>query len=301
MRVAWMFGLVFFWCVHTAWGTLVDRIVAVVNGEIITWSELEAETNRFLAQAGPNAPDETSVRKMVLDSLINDILVHQEAERLQVTVSDSDVENALREFKTRRRLSDAEFQHGLTLQGTTLEDFKKQLRSDLMRRRILSFMVQRKVVVTEEEIQAYYDSHAQQFRSGRHVTLQLAVLPSQEDAEKIAAAVKKGEITMDQAVREYSIGPRQDDGRMDVAWQDLGADWRRALSSLAEGQVSAPFVVQGKWVVVRLVRERTTDEGSGLDTVREEIREILARPKLEERFQEYMASLRAKALIDVRL
>ncbi len=301
MRRAWMVVLVFLVSAPTAWGTLVDRIVAVVNGEIVTWSELEAETNRFLAQAGPNAPDEASARKVVLDSLINDILVRQEAERLQVTVSDSDVENALREFKTRRRLSDAEFQHGLTLQGITLDEFKKQLRSDLMRRRILNFMVQRKVVVTDEEIQAYYDAHAQQFRSGRHLTVQLAVLPSQEDAAKVAAAVRQGDITMDQAVREYSIGPRQDDGVMEVAWQDLDATWRQALSGLSAGQVSSPFLVQGKWVVVRLVRERTTDEGGGIDAVREEIRDILTRPKLEERFQEYMASLRAKALIDVRL
>jgi peptidyl-prolyl cis-trans isomerase SurA len=88
---------------------------------------------------------------------------------------------------------------------------------------------------------------------------------------------------------------------MEVAWQDLDGTWRQALSGLSEGQVSAPFLVQGKWVVVRLVRERTTDEDGGIDAVREEIREILARPKLEERFQEYMASLRAKALIDVRL
>jgi len=58
--------------------------------------------------------------------------------------------------------------------------------------------------------------------------------------------------------------------------------------------------MHGRWVIARIVQEHETQEG-GIDAVREEIREILARPKLEERFQEYMRALRAKALIDVRL
>lgn len=300
MRVAWAMCLVMLCWAQAAWATMVDRIVAVVNGEIVTWSELEAETDRLLAQAGPKAPDREGARRAVLDSLINDILVRQEAERLQVTVSDTELENEVRAFKTRRRLSDAEFQHGLALQGITLEEFKKQLRGEILRRRMLNLMVQRKVVVTDEEVRAYYEANAGRFRAGRHLTIQVAVLPSREDAAKVHAAIQRGAITLEQAVREYSVGPREADGTLEVAWSDLDAPWREALGSLAPGQVSAPFAVQGRWALVRLVRERSADDG-GLEAVRDEIRDILARPKLEERFQEYMASLRARALIDVRL
>ncbi len=300
MRGGWIMGLVLVCWASWAEAILVDRVVAVVNGEIITWSEVESATDRLLAQAGPKAPEREDARRIVLDSLINDILVRQEAERLQVRVSDAEIESEVRAFKARRRLSDAEFQHGLTLQGISLEEFKKQLRDEILRRRILNLMVQRKVVVTDEEVQAYYEANAGQFRRGRHLTIQVVVLPNRDDALRVHTAVQRGEITLEQAVREYSVGPREADGVLEVAWNDLDAAWREALAQLPPGQLSTPFAVQGKWVVVRVVRERSTEE-SGLEAVRDEIREILARPKLEERFQEYMASLRAKALIDVRL
>jgi peptidyl-prolyl cis-trans isomerase SurA len=287
-------------CAWAAGAALVDRIVAVVNGEIITWSELETQMNQLAQQSPAAAADREALRRSVLDSLINDILLRQEAARLQMNVSDADVENELRAFKSRRRLSDTEFQHGLQLQGITLDEFKNTLRQDILRRRILSLMVQRKVVVTEEEIAAYYTAHAQDFRVGRHLTVQIAVLEKKDDAMKVHRALQAGEITLDQVVREYSVGPREKDGILEVAWQDLDGTWRQALADLQPGALSVPFPVHGRWVIARIVQNHETQEG-GLDAVRDEIREILARPKLEERFQEYMRALRNKALIDVRL
>ena len=85
-----------------------------------------------------------------------------------------------------------------------------------------------------------------------------------------------------------------------MAWQDLGPEWKQAVDGLAEQEMASPFELNGKWVLLRLDGSASSGTSS-LDEVREQIREQLYRPRLEERFKEYMEELRSKAVVDVRL
>lgn len=279
---------------------MIDRIVAVVNGEIITYQEL-AQNVRALS-GGANDPEATTrISGEVLDSMIDDIILRQEAERLQITVTDSEVENEIRQFKVRRRLSDDDFQRNLRLQGLTPEQFKERSRQDIVRHRMLSYMVRRKVVVTQEEISAYVEKNRPELTSEKVVDLKLLVMGDQAAAEELRGRLIAGEFSFEDAVQRYSIGPKADDGLMkDVRWRELDEPWRVVLRDLATGDMSRPFLVQDKWVVLKLVDQRQ-GESRELAAVEDEVREAIMRPKLEERFKEYMSGLRTKALIEKRL
>jgi peptidyl-prolyl cis-trans isomerase SurA len=279
---------------------VVDRIVAVVNGEIITFQDLQQQV-RLVAGQTPDAATAEKIAPQVLDGMIDDIILRQEAQRLKIEVSDSEVENEIRQFKARRRLSDEDFGRSLRLQGLTEEQFKARSREDIVKHKMLGYMVRRKVVVTQEEIDAYMERNRSELTTERIVGMQMLVLVDQERADFLWKSLSGGEVSFDEAVERYSVGPKADNGVMtDVRWRELDDQWREGLRDLSVGEVSRPFLIQDKWVILKLLdlRDGARQEQAAMD---EEVREAIMRPKLEERFKEYMNGLRSKAIIQKKL
>ncbi|MDP3431084.1 MAG: SurA N-terminal domain-containing protein, partial [Desulfomicrobium sp.] len=113
-----MFSFLFFLLGIGQAAQMVDRIVGVVNGEIITLQDLQQQIRLVVGQT-PDPATAEKIAPQVLDSMIDDIVLRQEAQRLNIVVSDSEVENEVRQFKVRRRLSDEDFERSLRLQGLT--------------------------------------------------------------------------------------------------------------------------------------------------------------------------------------
>jgi len=279
---------------------VVDRIVAVVNGEIITFQDLQQRVRMVTGQTSdPAAVGEAMPQ--ILESMIDDIILRQEAQRLKIEVSDSEVENEIRQFKARRRLSDDEFERSLRLQGLTQEQFKEQSRQDIVKHKMLGYMVRRKVVVTQEEIDAYIEKNRAELTTERTVDMQLIISVDADRAEALYDELNGGGISFDEAVERYSVGPKVNNGVMtDVRWREMDEPWRDALRELNAGEMSKPFMIQDKWVILKLLDRR---DGAKQEqaAVEDEVREAIMRPKLEERFKEYMSGLRAKAIIQNKL
>lgn len=300
LRAVLMFSFLFFLIGIGQAAQMVDRIVGVVNGEIITLQDLQQQIRLVVGQT-PDPAAAEKIAPQVLDSMIDDIVLRQEAQRLNIVVSDSEVENEVRQFKVRRRLSDEDFERSLRLQGLTPEQFKERSREDIVKHKILGYMVRRKVVVTQEEIDAYLERNRSELTTERVVSLQMVVFADRQGADAIWKSLRGGEIDIDEAVERYSIGPKVDKGVMaDVNWRELDDPWREGLRTLSVGEVSEPFLIQDRWVIVKLL-DRRDGERKESAAVDEEVREAIMRPKLEERFKEYMAGLRSKAIIQKKL
>lgn len=279
---------------------VVDRIVAVVNGEIITFQELQQRVRMVTGQTTDPAAVGGAMPQ-ILEGMIDDIILRQEAQRLKIEVSDSEVENEIRQFKARRRLSDDEFERSLRLQGLTQEQFKEQSRQDIVKHKMLGYMVRRKVVVTQEEIDAYIEKNRAELTTERTVDMQLIISVDADRAEALYDELNGGGISFDEAVERYSVGPKVNNGVMtDVRWREMDEPWREALRELNAGEMSKPFMIQDKWVILKLLDRR---DGAKQEqaAVEDEVREAIMRPKLEERFKEYMSGLRAKAIIQNKL
>src|SRR5678815_1488748 len=89
----------------------IDRVVAMVNADVI----LESELARRAAPLAPGA------RKQALEQLIDEMLFNQEASRARITVADEDVNAALQQIKQQNKLDDAGLEKALAQQGFTLE------------------------------------------------------------------------------------------------------------------------------------------------------------------------------------
>ena len=171
---------------------IIDRIVAIVNGEIITLFELNEQVKPYLEKfrgkelgtAEKKAIWE--LKKQALDQMINDILLRQEAEKYKIKVSDMEIENFIRQFKQRNNLTEEQFLNQLKLQGMTREDYKRQIRNNILKHRLIGAMVKRKVVVTQEEIEKYYLAITTGVPKEGSATIETTIGRSTTDRKKMA-------------------------------------------------------------------------------------------------------------------
>ena len=244
------------------------------------------------------------VRK-VLDSMIMDILLEQEAKRLSITVSDSEIDQELTKMMKMRRLNRAQFEAELKKQGMSVDELRKSMKTNMLRQRVMGAEVGRRVVVTDDEIRAYYEKHKDTMYDRNGLHMGLIVYNPNVNARSIAAQIASGALSFEEAARKYSIAPNREKGgdMGPVEWGRLNPEWETRLNKMKPGDVTDIFTVQGHKAQVHLFRPGQSGPGRPMtfEEARPVIDNILRQPKAMERFDEYSQQLRSKAVIDIRL
>lgn len=290
-----------------AHGKLVDRILAVVNGEVITRYEFEQYlkiSSRFNEKIPEDLDmiDNEEIKLQILDQMINEILVEQEAQRFEIDVGPSDLEAYIERYKENNDLNDAAFAKELKKQGLSLEDYKEKISRDIKKNQVINTMIRQKVVVTEEEERKYYENNQDQFKQPKQVQLRLLLVSSRDLLLQLREDIVAGSISFAEAAREHSIGPgAEQGGDMGVLeWDDLGRDWKEALSGLEAGEVSDIFELRGHFALL-YPQSINTENTVPFAEARDAIQQKLYTEKLNNRFHEYITQLRSKAVLDIKL
>ncbi|OXS30259.1 MAG: peptidylprolyl isomerase [Desulfovibrio sp. MES5] len=288
-----------------------NKVAAVVNGQVITMFDLQKNALPDLLRSGlnpenpANAKQVDTVFRKVLDLMIMDILIAQEAKRLKVSVSPSEIDNEIAKVMQGRNMTKQQFEEQLTRQKSSVAELRANIEKTLLRQKIMGMEVGRKVVVTPEEIQAYYDAHKSTMydRSGLHMGV--LVYSPKVNAASIAAQIRSGALTFEEAALKYSIAPNKEKGgdMGPVEWDRLNPEWESRLTKMKPGDVTEIFDLQGHKAQVHLFRPGGSSEMKilTLEEAKPQIDAILRQPKAMERFDDYTGQLRKKAVIDIRL
>ena len=305
---------------------LVDRVVAVVNGKLITLFDVNTRLADMVQQTQgvalkPDDPRLDDLRRQVLESMITDLVIESEATKLKLTVSETEIDSQIEDIKKKNNLTQQQFVTELAKEGLTLKQFRDKLRVDSIKKRLLGFMVHRKVLVTDDEIRDYYEKNKGNLSTAKSVLgpkvsggLGFIMVPNKKLAEELRAKINSGSMTFADAAKKFSIGPGRDQGGDlgDVQVKDLAPPLRSALTAVPPGQVSEPVILDGKDVL--LVQRAAsapaekpaapaTPAGSNpsYEAAKDQIQELLYKQKFDKLFQEYIDNLRSKAVIEVKL
>ncbi|WP_320008262.1 SurA N-terminal domain-containing protein [Maridesulfovibrio sp.] len=287
---------------------VVDGIVAVVNGEIVTMYELNSKMAPILKQfSGENLSAVEverlkKIRQQILDRMVTEIIIDQESKRMKVDVTDQEVEGEVNAIKEKSNLSDAEFERQLELQKTSLDEFKDKIRKDIRKHRLLSYKVKNKVVVTDEEIKAAWNStKTEQGNIAQNVHLKLILFPPTTSAEEVRKDIIAGNITFEDAADKYTTGPGMGNGG-DLGvlkWKDLAQTWHDALDGLKPGDISEPFEVQESKALLKLDSYEKTEKVSFEDS-KEKLYDKLYQKKQDKLFSDFIKKLKEKAVIEYK-
>jgi peptidyl-prolyl cis-trans isomerase SurA len=186
---------------------VVDRIVAEVNDEIITMSELQNMAKGYEAKLGvkPTAREDKELQRKMLDALIDRKLARAEAKKRGIELTDKEKAETLARFMRRNHLPDEEaLKKALSQAGLTMQEFKQQLFDQLIQERLVAATVGAKVTVRDEDVRKAYDEMSREETGGARLHLLAAKLPFPPGATEAQKAEIKQKAEM--IIKETQAG-----------------------------------------------------------------------------------------------
>jgi peptidyl-prolyl cis-trans isomerase SurA len=292
----------------------VDRIVAQVNDDIITLSDLNremAEARQELATkyTGDQLEKETSkAEKMVLDDLIRQKLMLQKATELGFGANvDLQVTSAIENIRKQNKIKDMqEFERVLAQQGLTMVGFRERLRRQIIIQSLVQEFVGSRITLLSQEIDKYYKDHAAEYTSPEEVTLSEIMIPfagnpgeAEARANEIHKSLRQGD-SFAALASQYSKGPTASKGGGIGTYltAKLNPSITAAIANVKEGEVTEVQKTGDSFIIYR-VDSRKAAVVKPLDEVRDEIRNRLWEQKFNPEFERFIAELKDEAYIQI--
>src|SRR5947208_10083709 len=305
--------------------TVVEEIVARVNNDIITRSEFQRSRDQLLNELKQKYGAEGDARfseneKNVLRDLIDQDLLVQKGKDLGLT-GDTEIIKRLDEIRKQMHLeSMEEVEKAAQEQGVSFEDFKQNLRNQIVTQEVIGREVGSKMQITQEEMKAYYDAHAKELERPEQVRMSeimVSTQPKEGDKDKKEAtpeeltaaeqkahglldAIHKG-TSFEEAAKKSSEGPTAAQG------DDLGYFKRGMLAKELEdltfgmkpGDVSDVIRTRQGFVILKIT-EHTAAGIPPMTELEPQIQDAIYMRKLQPALRAYLTKLREDAFIDIK-
>ncbi len=291
---------------------VLDRVVALVNGEMITLSELERQVVVQRERLGvPDDPEMVeTLRGQVLEGMVDNALILQVAADRGLRVPDRYFDEWKNQTIQEMNLADEEeFIRQVELQGTTMDELKKQFMEGVLIQEIRRQDIEEKVQVSEPEIEQAYRDRIEEFVEPPQVRLRELVVHVGEDGEA-AAEAKIGEARrLIEAGTEFAevakVHSESDSGESGGALGlfrvgELDENLRVAVAAVEVGAVSEPVRLGDSFYLLS-VDERTEESTIPLNEVRNQLAESIYGEKLNTEMGNFVQELRENAIIELRL
>jgi peptidyl-prolyl cis-trans isomerase SurA len=285
----------------------IERVVAKVNGQIITLSEFQ---NRQIAAAQAAHIDPAGVGQFlrqnnarILQDAVDEILILQKAEDAGIKAPSQWIDEAIDDIKKDNKItSDEQMQDALAREGLTLAELRENIEHGIVRKIVMQRDVQPKIEASDSEVKAEYERvKAKEFTKPPTVSLQEILIPEDRGglalAQQVADKARAGE-DFQQLARSYSSAPSRTNGGDlgQLAQGELAPALEKVAFALPVGSVSDPLAVEGGYRLIR-VTARTAGSVTPFDAVKEQVRNKLMMSRFDKAYDEYMTDLRKDASI----
>jgi peptidyl-prolyl cis-trans isomerase SurA len=297
---------------------VVDRIVAIVNEDIISLFDLNQtlqpyEENIRALGYTPEKQRETlfKLRTDLLSQLIDGKLTDQQIKKNNIKISEQEVDSAIERIKEARAYTAEDLRAGLAEQGLTIEEYRNLLKQQLLRNKLVNREIKSKIVITEEDIKNYYDTHREKYGGEQKYHLWNISIRMSESADEFARrlALEKVEAVLDklsQGRSFESLAAENPDSSMAPKGADLGLyrldeispQLQKVVKDMKAGDIS-PILETGRGYQIIYVQKVVQTNSKSLADVKSEIQEILYNESVDNRFQTWIEDLRKRSHIKI--
>ncbi len=299
--------------VHCA--EVVDRIVAVVNEDIIRLSDLNRHlgpiTQQIRSRDLPSADEKEKIfeaREQLIENLIDETLVDQVIREAGIRVSQGEIDEAIEQIKSANQLTREDLHRALQARGISMEAYREDIRQQILRSKVIDQKVKSKIVITEKDIQEAYSSNPERYGLTEKYRLKNIFLPyggdrdqARRKMERVLEELEDGAPFAEMA-REHSTAPNAEEGGELGAFVlgDLSEHLQPFVAALEPGQYTD--IVQTEMGFQIFFLEAVEEpEQRELEDVKKRIEQTLYEQKVEEKFEKWLTSLRESAHIRVIL
>ena len=299
---------------------IVERIVAVVNDDIITYLDVQKEISPYEAQikaVGYDPEKEQQmlyrVRSDVVNKLVDQKIADQEIKRYKITVSDEEIDNDIEQIKKGKSWTDEDFRKALEQEGMTIESYRERLKDQALRARLLNTAVKANIVITKEDVAAYYANNIEKYQGELTYHLRNIIMRVPEAAytngkqavlekmENIHAELEKG-ASFELLARQYSESVLAKDGG-DLGmlpYKDFSSQLKEALKGLSMGEYTTVLDTDQGYQIFYIENILKENEMSQEEAY-SQIEKTLYKELSEKAFVDWLETLRETSHIKITL
>jgi len=298
----------------TPHGTVVEDVVARVNDQIITRSDVERAETQLQQDAQQNkmsAGDLALAQRDMLRDMIDEQLLLSKAKELGLN-ADADVIRKLDEIRKQNHMDSLDdLKKAAEAQGVNYEDFKAQIKNGILKQEVVRDEVGRKLQLTDAEEAAYYKEHEKEFEQPEQIRLSeiLVPLPDSATPAEITQAEKKADDLKSQIMKGgdfAELAKKYSGGQTAAQGGELGLFKRGVLAqvledqtfSLKPGETTQPIRTRQGYVILK-VTEHDQAGPAPLKDVEPQIQEAIYMQQMQPALREYLTKLREDSYVNL--
>lgn len=300
-------------------GAVVDRIVAVVNQEVITFSEIEKWGRPFQEEIRTEDRLERQERlqevlRKVLDKVIEEKLIEQEAKKSGIKVTSKEIEMAVEEVKEKNKIDQEGLERALAAEGLTLETFRKEMEKRILRTKFVRSAVRVEQKPGEKELTEFFQKNVDRYRvdeSYRPAHI-LFLIPREAAPEEIRRIRRKSQIVLEKIkegadfgkmAMEYSEDPSSRNEGGDLGYFKKGEllpTLEKEAMKLQIGEVSGLIRTEHGYHILKLL-DRKGGGPPPFEEVKEKVQADYYEKEWEKALQQFLSKLKEKSIIEIKL
>ncbi len=295
-------------------GQNLDQIVAVVNDDVVTTSELNHAmkvAKMQMSQQHLSAPAESAMRKQVLDQLVNKKLQMQIAKQVGINVTDMELDQAIQKVADVNHMSIQDLYRRLTAEGMAVDDYKDELHDQLTIQKLQQQEVINRITISPEEVNSFMRSKMWQSNSSNEYHLQDILIPlsdsptsneitaAKKHAEDVVTRLNKGQSFEAVAASESSDSNALKGG--DLGWRklpEIPSAFAEQVAHMSAKEIAGPIQTSNGFHIIRLAALRAVASSEGAPS-KAQIENLLLQQKFEQAIASWVSKLRSQAFINM--
>lgn len=297
---------------------LVEAIVVRVGDRIITRSQYEKRLGDLYREIEQTTPpgqiDERKqrVRAELIDDLINELLIKDRADRIGITVTQDEINDAILRLKQQYNIAtDEQFEASLQQSGLTRSEMEARLRETLITNKVFSRELRNRAELDDRELRERYNREKDRYRLPERARLREIVIVKPENAADVEAARQRANDAAAQvrapgadfaniAQSVSDAGTKEQGGDLgEVARGELLTNLDEAVFNAQAGDVIGPIETRSGWHILK-IEQRLPSEVPAFESVKDRLRRDASEETFQRDLQAYLENLRKDAFIQIQ-
>ncbi len=281
------------------------KIVAVVNGEILTTEDLENRVNAFVMNTRIPVNDQTRnmIIQRTLQAAIDEKLKLQDAEKNGIVITDKDIDQSVRFFETSNKIPQGKLRQILKDSGVSYQVFLQQMKSDLAWIRVIRKLSMAEGELTQKEIEKAQAEADRDLSTAKYMVSEILI--KRKNAKNLDGLVAnlRQDPRFELYAMQFSEAPSSSKGGS-LGWinrERLITPLKNALGKLKPGEVSDPVKVGQDYYILKLDKIFDPKRDKAETPTQENIKKFLEERRMEEIAARHLQELRQAAVIEVRM
>jgi foldase protein PrsA len=280
-------------------GGLPQSAVASVNGKVITREDLDKAIEELKTQYGdslpqPDSPEDAELQKQVTERLVNEEILWFEAEKMNLQVSDEEINAQIDQFKEQSGGED-QFNQKLQENNTTLDRLKDTVRKSLLFQKLYPEVTKDAPPVSDEQALAYYQANPDQFKKPETRAVSHILVADEATANNVKSQLDAG-ADFATLAKQYSTDPGSKDkggdlGEVPTEGSGFVPEFENAMKTLAVGQISAPVKSSFGYHIIKVNDIKPAGQQT-FDEVKEDLKQGLGMENQRTAFEAWFESVK---------